>query len=170
MSAVARPLRVARWVGAPLAIALLASLLLAAPIRLAGLPLPEPVTLMVPAFAWALIRPALSPAAALLVGGLALEVLWGAPTGLWSLSLLAAYLPVLAFRNVLAGQSQVVLWVWFGLACLLAQATGWLATLWLSGAAPSLAASGLQWLATVLLFPLASFLVEHFRDADVRFR
>ena len=53
---------------------------------------------------------------------------------------------------------------------LLAQATGWLATLWLSGAAPSLAASGLQWLATVLLFPLASFLVEHFRDADVRFR
>ncbi|MFM8941240.1 MAG: hypothetical protein ACKOEY_14860, partial [Phenylobacterium sp.] len=105
-----------------------------------------------------------------LVGGLALEVLWGAPTGLWSLSLLAAYLPVLAFRNILAGQSQVVLWAWYGLACLLAQATGWLATLWLSGAAPSLAASGLQWLATVLLFPLASFLVEHFRDADVRFR
>lgn len=170
MSAVARPLRLSRWVGAPLLAALSASLLLAAPIRLMGLPLPEPVTLMVPAFAWAMIRPALVPAFALLGGGLLLDGLWGAPTGLWSLALLAAYLPVLAFRNILAGQSQWVLWVCYGLACLLAQTTGWLIVLWTGASAPSLAASGLQWLATVLLFPFASQLIDVFRDADVRFR
>ncbi len=170
MTAVARPLRVSRWVGGPLVAALAVSLLLAAPIRLVGLPLPEPVTLMVPAFAWAMIRPAASPALALLLGGLVLDAIWGAPAGLWAISLLAAYLPILALRNILAGQSPVVLWFWYGLACLLAQSVGWLITAWISGAPPSLVAAGLQWLATVLLFPVAALLIEHFRDADVRFR
>jgi rod shape-determining protein MreD len=170
MSAVARPLRVVRWVGLPLLVALLASLLLAAPIRVLGLPLPEPVFLMVPAFAWAMIRPAAAPAFALLAGGLVLDGLWGAPTGLWSISLLSAYLPVLALRNTLAGQSPVVLAVWYALACLLAQAVGWALAGWIAGAPPSLAAAGLQWLATVLLFPFAEPMIERFRDADVRFR
>jgi rod shape-determining protein MreD len=115
-------------------------------------------------------RPAASPALALLLGGLVLDGLWGAPAGLWAISLLATYLPLLALRNILAGQSPVVLWVWYGLACLLAQSVGWLITAWISGAPPSLAAAGLQWLATVLLFPVAALLIEHFRDADVRFR
>lgn len=170
MSAIARPLRITRWVLAPLAVALASSVVLAAPIRLLGLPLPEPVTLMVPAFAWAMIRPAGVPALALLSGELLLEALWGASTGLWSLSLLAGYLPIVILRNILAGQSQVVLWVWYGLACLLTQSVAWLTCAWITGTAPSLAASGLQWLATALLFPLASWLIEHFRDADVRFR
>ena len=170
MTAIAQPLRISRWVGGPLLVALAASLLLAAPIRLLGLPLPEPVTLMVPAFAWAMIRPAASPAFALLLGGLVLEGLWGAPAGLWAISLLAAYLPILALRNMLAGQSPVVLWAWYGSACLLAQLVGWWITAWITGAPPSLVAAGLQWLATVLLFPLAALLIERFRDADVRFR
>ena len=170
MTAIAQPLRISRWVGGPLLAALAASLLLAAPIRLLGLPLPEPVTLMVPAFAWAMIRPAAAPAFALLLGGLALEGLWGAPAGLWAISLLAAYLPILVLRNILAAQSPVVLWAWYGLACLLAQLVGWLISAWIAGAPPSLAAAGLQWLATVLLFPLAALLIERFRDADVRFR
>lgn len=170
MSAVARPLQVWRWVGLPLLGALGVSLLLATPIRLLGFPLPEPVTLMAPAFAWAMIRPAISPAIALLLGGLVLDGLWGAPTGLWATALLAAYLPILALRNILAGQSPLVLWVWYGLSCLLAQAVGWLITAWTSGSPPSLSAAGLQWLATVLLFPIAASLIEWFRDADVRFR
>ena len=170
MTAMAHPLRISRWVGAPLAGALLASLLLAAPIRLLGLPLPEPVTLMAPAFAWAMIRPSVSPALALLGGGLALDGLWGTPAGLWALALLAAYLPVLALRNTLAGQSTAVLWVWYALSCLIAQSVGWLITVWVAEAAPSLVAAGLQWLSTVLLFPVAALLIEYFRDADVRFR
>ena len=170
MSAVARPLRVSRWVGLPLMGALFASLLLAAPIRIFGLPLPEPITLMAPAFAWAMIRPAASPAFALLAGGLALDILWGGPTGMWPVALLAAYLPVLALRNILAGQSPLVLGAWYALACLVAQAVGWLVAARIAGTAPSLAAAGLQWLATVLLFPVAALLIEQFRDADVRFR
>lgn len=56
------------------------------------------------------------------------------------------------------------------LACLLAQAVGWLVAARIAGTPPSLAAAGLQWLATVLLFPIAAALIERFRDADVRFR
>jgi hypothetical protein len=47
---------------------------------------------------------------------------------------------------------------------------GWLIIVWVAGAAPSLVAAGLQWLSTVLLFPVAALLIEYFRDADVRFR
>jgi rod shape-determining protein MreD len=47
---------------------------------------------------------------------------------------------------------------------------GWAITALASGTPPSLAAAGLQWLATVLLFPVAGQLIERFRDADVRFR
>ena len=170
MTAVARPLRMTRWVGLPLLAGLAASVVLATPIRVLGLPLPEPVTLMAPAFAWAMIRPALSPSLALLAGGLALDSLWGAPTGLWAVALIVAYLPVLLFRNILAGQSPVVLWAWYGASCLVAEGVGWLVSASLSGRPPSLAAAGLQWLATLLLFPVAAWLIERFRDADVRFR
>jgi rod shape-determining protein MreD len=170
MTAVARPLRISRWVGAPLLACLALSLVLATPIRVLGLPLPEPVTLMAPAFAWGVIRPALAPAFALLLGGLALEALWGAPTGLWAMSLLAGYLPVLALRNVLAGQSNVVLWAWYGVTCLIAQGVGWLIAAGVTGSRPALVATGLQWLSTVLLFPFAAWLIARFRDADVRFR
>lgn len=170
MTAVARPLRISRWIGGPLLAGLALSLVLATPIHVLGLPLPEPVTLMVPAFAWGVIRPALAPAFALLLGGLALDVLWGAPSGLWAISLLAGYLPVLAIRNVLAGQSNLVLGAWYAVTCLVAQCVGWLITAAVTGSPPALAATALQWLSTVLLFPFTVWLIARFRDADVRFR
>ena len=55
-------------------------------------------------------------------------------------------------------------------ACGLAGTVGWLIAAAVTGSPPALAATGLQWLSTVLLFPFAVWLISRFRDADVRFR
>ena len=87
----ARPLHPGRWLGVPALMCVLATIVFAAPIRIYGLQLPEPVFAMVPAFAWALIRPSILAPFALLTLGLFLDIFWGGPSGLWALSLLVAY-------------------------------------------------------------------------------
>lgn len=167
---VARQLNPARWLGVPFLLCALASLLLAAPIRVYGLQLPEPVFGLVPAFAWAMIRPSVLPPFALLLLGLYSDWLWGAPTGLWPACLLAAYAPVLMLRNVLAGQSFIAMWIWYACSCALAFAVGTYLLTLDSGSIPSLIAVGWQFLVTAALYPFAHTLIERYEDADVRFR
>jgi len=167
---VARQLNPVRWLGGPFLICALGSLILAAPIRVYGLQLPEPVFALVPAFAWAMIRPSVLPPFALLLLGLYDDWLWGTPTGLWPACLLAAYAPVLMLRSVLAGQSFIAMWIWYACACALAFAVGaYLLTLD-AGSVPSLVAVGWQFLVTAALYPFAHALIERYEDADVRFR
>ncbi len=166
----ARPLNPGRWLGVPMLFVVLATILFAAPIRMWGLQLPEPIFAMVPAFAWAVIRPSILAPFALLLLGLFLDTFWGGPTGLWGLSLLVAYASVLAARNMLTGQSRPMLWVWYAGACALSMTAGFLFTMMDSLAMPSLVAVFWQFLATALLFPFAHRLIDRFEDADVRFR
>jgi len=167
---VARQLNPVRWLGGPMLLCALASLLLTAPIRVGGLQLPEPVFALVPAFAWAMIRPSVLPPFALLLLGLYMDVLWGGPTGLWPACLLAAYAPVLMLRNILAGQGFIIMWAWYAAACALAFGFGTYLLVLDSGAMPSLVAVGWQFLVTAALYPLAHTLIERYEDADVRFR
>ncbi len=167
---VARQLNPLRWLGVPVLICAVFSLLLATPIRAFGMQLPEPVFAMVPAFAWAMIRPSVLPPFALLLLGLYLDVLWGGPTGLWPACLLVAYAPVLVLRNVLAGQSFVAMWIWYACSCALAFGFGTYLLMLDAGAMPSLIAVGWQWLVTAALYPFAHSLIERYEDADVRFR
>ncbi len=109
----ARPLHPGRWLGVPALFCVLATIAFAKPIRIYGLQLPEPVFAMVPAFAWALIRPSILAPFALLLLGLFLDTFWGGPTGLWGLSLLVAYATALAGRNMMTGQSRPMMWAWF---------------------------------------------------------
>jgi rod shape-determining protein MreD len=166
----ARPLHPARWLGVPLLISVLATLVFAAPIRFYGLQLPEPVFAMVPAFAWALIRPSILAPFALLFLGLFLDVFWGGATGLWGLSLLVAYATALAGRNMMTGQSRPIMWAWFSGVTGVAMIAGFLFTMLDSLAMPSLLAVFWQFLVTALLFPFAHRLIDRFEDADVRFR
>lgn len=166
----ARPLNPGRWLGVPMLLVVLATLVFSAPIRMWGLQLPEPVFAMAPAFAWAVIRPSILAPFALLLLGLFLDTFWGGPTGLWGLSLLVAYASVLAGRNMLTGQSFPVLWAWYAGACALSMAAGFLFTMLDSLAMPSLLAVFWQFLVTALLFPFAHRLIDRFEDADVRFR
>lgn len=166
----ARPLDPWQWLGAPTVACILATLLFATPIRLFGLQLPEPIFPLVPAFAWAMIRPSLLAPAFLLGIGLFLDLLWGGPLGLWPLSMLIGYSGILLSRNMMTGQSRSVLWSWFALMTFLVMGAGYLLTMMDSRAAPSLMAAFWQFLPTVLLYPFAHRLIERFEDADVRFR
>jgi rod shape-determining protein MreD len=147
-----------------------ATMAFAAPIRIWGLQLPEPVFAMVPAFAWAMIRPSILAPFALLVLGLFLDIFWGGPTGLWGLALLVAYAMVLILRNAMTGQSRPMMWAWFAGVTAMAMIAGCLFTMLDSLAMPSLLAVFWQFLVTALLFPFAHRLVDRFEDADVRFR
>jgi rod shape-determining protein MreD len=158
------------WLGLPLLVCVAATILLAVPFRLFGASLPEPVFAMVLAFAWAVIRPSVLGPFALLALGLFLDLFWGAPLGLWTLSLLAAYFMALMARNLMAGQSGAVLWGWYVGANLVAFGFAYVFTTLEAGLPPSLTATGLQLLVTALLYPLAHRLIDRFEDADVRFR
>ncbi|MDO8900192.1 MAG: hypothetical protein Q7V15_02445, partial [Phenylobacterium sp.] len=117
-----------RWLGAPILQCMLATLLFSLPIRVFGWGLPEPVFCMVPAFAWAMIRPSMVAPFGVLFMGLFLDIFWGGPMGLWALSLLVAYGAVLAARNMMVGQSRPMMWIWFAAACAVAQTVGFLVT------------------------------------------
>jgi len=165
-----RALNPVRWLGVPMLLSIFATILFAAPIRIWGLQLPEPVFAMVPAFAWAMIRPSILAPFALLFLGLFQDIFWGGPTGLWGLSLLVAYAMVLILRNAMTGQSRPMMWAWFAGVTGVAMVAGFLFTMLDSLAMPSLLAVFWQFLVTALLFPFAHRLVDRFEDADVRFR
>ena len=166
----ARPLTPLRWIGVPTLQAVIATLVLLTPIRVFGLHLPEPVFGLVLAFAWAVIRPSMVAPFALLGLGVFMDVAWGSPLGLWSLSLLVAYGAVLSARTILVGQNLPMMWAAFAVTCAIGELAGFLFIQIQAHAMPSLIGAAWQFLATVLLYPLADRLIDQFEDADVRFR
>jgi rod shape-determining protein MreD len=166
----ARHMPIEAWLIAPVMLSLIASFLIALPIRIFGLQAPEPVFALVPAFAWAMIRPSVLPAIALVALGLGQDLLWGTPLGFWALCLLSAYGLIFLVRVILSGQDFWILWRWYAGACAMALAVGVLLTFLRAGQAPSLIGVGLQFAVTAVLFPFAWALVERYEDADVRFR
>ena len=135
-----------------------------------SLGLPEPVFPLAAAFAWAVIRPSVLAPIGIFVMGLFLDLLWGGTLGLWPLCLLMAYGVALFGRSMMAGQSRVMLWVWFAGVTALALFTGDLVTMLDVKATPDPIGIGWQFLATSVLYPFSNRLIERFEDADVRFR
>lgn len=165
----ARPVSPTLWILAPMAAVIAASLVLAVPLRVAGLQLPEPVFALAPAFAWAIVRPSIWPPLALGVLGVCLDLIWETPVGFWAICLLAAYAFVFFSRRTLAGQDVWVLWAAYGAACGVAFLVGFGLSWLRAGDAPSLAGVGLQFAVTAALFPFAWKLVERYESADTRF-
>jgi rod shape-determining protein MreD len=145
-------------------------LLFAAPIRIFGLRLPEPLFALIPVFAWAVLRPSILAPACLLILGLFDDLVWGGRLGLWELGLLAAYGFVLLTRDLMSGQSGLMMWAWWAVTLSVCMGAVYLAVRFLTGNAPNLLAVAGQWLPTVLLYPLADRLIGRFEDADPRFR
>ena len=166
----ARTLDPWRWLGVPLIQVLIATVLFGVPLRIWGLQLPEPLFAMPVVFAWAVIRPSVLAPFGILIMGLFMDIFWGGAMGLWALCLLIGYGVLLAGRNMMAGQSKVMLWVWYGIVAGIAQLSGYLFIMLDSRSMPSLTSVGWQYLATVVLFPFAYRLIDMFDDADVRFR
>ena len=159
-----------QWVVYPALIALGLTIVLATPVQLFGLKLPEPVLPMVLAFAWPLIRPSVIAPVALFLCGLFLDVFWYAPLGLWSLSMLVVYAVVLISRNLLAGQETRILFAWYAACTLVAFILAYVTITLRVGTAPSVLALFWQVLPTLLIFPAADWMVQRFDDGDVRFR
>ena len=166
----ARPLGPLMWLGLPMLLCVVATVILATPLRVYGLALPEPVFPLIAAFAWAVIRPSILPPFALLILGLFLDVFWGGPQGLWPLCLLTAYAAVLGARRLINGQDFLVMWAWYALVLAVAFGAGFLLMTMDAGEPPNLIAVAWQYLATAALFPFAHRLIERYEDADVRFR
>jgi rod shape-determining protein MreD len=159
-----------RWMGVPMVACMGATLLFAAPIRVFGLRPPEPVFAMVPVFAWAVLRPSLLAPLCLLILGLFCDLVWGGRLGLWGLGLLVAYGLVLITRNMMSGQSRLMMWVWWTATISAGMGAVYLAVRLVTGNTPSVLALAGQWVPTLLLYPLADRLISRFEDADPRFR
>jgi rod shape-determining protein MreD len=159
-----------QWIVYPSLAAIAVTVLLATPVELFGLKLPEPVLPMVLAFAWPLIRPSVIAPAAVMGLGLFLDLFWGGPLGLWPLCLLAVHGAVLVSRGFLAGQETQILFVWYSGCAILAFLLAYLTVALQTGAAPSLLGLLGQIVPTLLLFPLADWMIQRFDDGDVRFR
>ena len=159
-----------QWIVYPALIAIGITILLAIPVRLFGLNLPEPVFPLVLAFAWPLIRPSMLAPVVLFGLGVFLDLFWGGMLGLWPLSLLAVYGVILLTANLLAGQATIVLFALYVASTGLAFFLAYVITTMSLGNAPSLLAVLGQVVPTLLLFPLADWLIQRFDDADVRVR
>ena len=166
----ARPLNPWSWLVGPALVCVALTILFAAPFRLFGLRLPEPVFGLVLAFAWPIIRPSALAPFALLAFGLFTDLYWGSPTGLWGVSLLVAYAGALSIRGLMQGQSWVVTWMWFVAMTAMAMATAFFLSVLSSLNIPNLFGVFWQFLVTAALYPFADRLIQRFEDADVRFR
>jgi rod shape-determining protein MreD len=166
----ARPMNPLGWLGVPMLLCVAATMVLATPLRIFGLALPEPVFPLAAAFAWALIRPSLLTPFALLALGLFLDLFWWGPLGLWPLCLLASYAAVLAVRRLITGNDYLFVWAWYAASVAVAFGVGFVVATITAGAPPNLLALGSQYFWTVALFPFAHRLIRRYEDADVRFR
>lgn len=160
----ARPLHAWRWLGLPAAAAAGATLLASVPLQVAGLRLPEPVFAAVLAFAWPLIRPSILAPFAVLASGLFLDLWWGSPLGLWAFSLLAIYVGALAARSLVVGQPTPVIFAWW--LGLVVAAFTCAALLTMLGTATLLQPWPVVWqlVATLALFPVATYLIDRYAD------
>jgi rod shape-determining protein MreD len=161
-----------QWIFIPALLAVAATILLATPLELFGLHLPEPVFPLVLAFAWPLIRPSIVAPVVLTALGLFLDLFWGAQgaLGMWAVALLVTYAVVLGARSFLIGQETAFLFLWYVACCGLTFLLTWGIISLKAGNSPSLYALLGQAAPTLLLFPFAAHMVERFEDGDVRFR
>ena len=159
-----------QWIVYPALAAVILTVLLATPVELFGLKMPEPVLPLVLAFAWPLIRPSMVAPAVLFGLGLFLDLMWGGGLGVWPLGLMAVYGVVLAARNLLAGQETQILFVWYAACTLAAFLLAYLVVTLNAGNPPSLLSLAGQVVPTLLLFPIADWMIQRFDDGDLRFR
>jgi rod shape-determining protein MreD len=166
----ARPLVPWRWLGLPALACVVGTVILAAPIDILGLRLPEPVFPLALSFAWASIRPSILGPFALLLLGLFLDLFWGGPPGLWAVSLLVSYVAVLVARGVMSGQGGGVSYFGYALTAALGFGVAYGLAMLVGLTQPNPLALFWQFLATSLLYPFARWLIERYEGADVRYR
>ncbi|MGZ3305112.1 MAG: hypothetical protein ACXU8U_04555 [Asticcacaulis sp.] len=157
------------WIIAPALICVGLTILLATAVQPLGLDLPEPVSPLVLAFAWPLIRPSYFAPLVLGLLGLFLDLFWHAPTGFWTLSLMLVYGCLVAARSYIIGQDLLVVFLVWLLVELAFFTVCTVFAVLDAGAVPRLWGVFEQMLATTILFPAVVYLLEKYLHADARF-
>ena len=157
------------WIIAPGLLSICLTIILATAFQPFGFYLPEPVSPLILAFAWPLIRPSYFAPFVLAALGLFLDFFWGAPIGFWTLGLMLVYGVVVLVRTWIIGQEWLVVFGCFLMTELIFFTFATILMTLDAGAVPRLWGVFEQALATALLFPYILFLLEKYVHSDVRF-
>jgi rod shape-determining protein MreD len=143
-----------------LAMGIAALFLEAAPLGLAADARPSPDLVFLVVAYWSLRRPEAAGLLAVFALGLARDLLTDTPPGLGALSLVLASEYLKAMGPVLARWRFVAEWFIVVMALALALALQWLTVLLLLAHPPYLSDLGLQWLASVALYPVLALVLR----------
>lgn len=157
------------WIILPALYSVGLTILLATAFQPFGLYLPEPVSPLILAFVWPLIRPSYIAPFVLGALGFFLDFFWGAPVGFWTLSLMLVYAVIVLVRTWIIGQEWIVVFGCFLLTELVFFTVAIILTTLDAGMIPRLWGVFEQAFATALLFPYVLYLLEKYVHSDVRF-
>lgn len=119
-----------------------------------------PMLALASVFFWAVHHPRLLPPVVVFAVGLAQDTLSGAPMGSGAVVLLAVYWVTISQRRFFHNRPFIQVWVGFMVVAFAAAALGWLLTVITVGAfAPSRAAV-FQYLLTIAVYPLVTWLLH----------
>ncbi len=158
------------WLIAPALMSIALTIVLATAFQPFGFYLPEPVSPLILAFTWPLIRPSYIAPFILGAMGLFLDFFWGDPIGFWTLGLMLVYGVLLTIRTYIIGQEWIAVFGCFLLTELVFFIFLTLLIVMDTGAVPRLWGIFEQAFATALLFPFVLYLLEKYVHSDVRFQ
>jgi len=128
-----------------------------------------PAFTLMSVFYWTVYRPDLMPASAVFAIGVIQDFAAGAPLGVTSLILLGTHGVVLGQRRLFVGKPFAMAWAGFALVDTAATAVSWSFASLLAGEPLAVAASLLQFVVTLAVFPiLAWFFVRTHRRVLAR--
>lgn len=157
------------WIFLPALLALTLTIVLATPLQIFGLHLPEPVAPLALAFIWPLIRPSYIAPLVLAGLGLFLDVYWSAPMGFYTLTLMLVYGVLVMVRSYVVGQDWRVVFGIYVATEIVFFGTGVLLVALDTGSVVRLIGVAEQLIATTFLFPLIPYMLDKYVHADVRF-
>ena len=102
--------------------------------------------------------------------GLFLDLFWNGPLGMWALCLMGVYGVLLLSRNLLAGHEGLIRFAWYVACTLGAFLFAYVIVTVRAGNPPAILALIGQILPTLILYPIADWMLERFDDGDIRFR
>lgn len=152
----------------PVTVTLLLLLLTALPTHMPGLASIAPILPLMGVYYWAIYRPDLLPAWVAFLIGLLYDIVSGTPLGVNALVLLLVQGVAAAQRRFFLGKSFLVAWWAFGLLAAGAMGMAWLLVSLLGGRAVDPAPVIFEYLLTMGLFPLLTWLLARTQMAFLK--
>jgi rod shape-determining protein MreD len=141
----------------PVLMAIVAVVIVNLPISLTGGAMPAPLLAFTAIYFWALMRPDLMPSLAVLIIGLAEDLLSGGPAGLWAAGFLAAYAFADRQRETLAGLSGIGAVLGFAAAIFIASFVAYLLACLVYWRMAPIGPLFLTAIVTIAFYPLAAW-------------